>query len=57
VRYLQRLTTRAPALVAPVDLPAVPRSYLLTGAGRRELARLERRIPAAQAGAAPELLR
>lgn len=57
VRYLQRLTTRAPALVTSVDLPAVPRSYLLTGAGRRELARLERRIPTAQAGAAPQLLR
>jgi DNA-binding NarL/FixJ family response regulator len=57
VRYLQRLATRAPALVTSVDLPAVPRSYLLTGAGRRELARLERRIPAVQAGAAPQLLR
>jgi CheY-like chemotaxis protein len=57
VRYLQRLTTRAPALVATVDVPAVPRSYLLTAAGRRELARLERRIPGVQAGAAPQLLR
>jgi len=58
VRYLQRMTSRAPALVTPVDVPAVPRSYLLTGEGRRELARLERRIPAAaQAGVAPQLLR
>ena len=48
VRYVQRLTTRDPALVTPVDVPAVPRSYLLTSAGRRELARLERRIPEAR---------
>jgi DNA-binding NarL/FixJ family response regulator len=57
VRYLQRLTTRDPALVTPVDVPAMPRSYLLTSAGRRELARLERRIPTGHAGAAPQLLR
>lgn len=57
VRYIQRLTTCDPALVTPVDVPAVPRSYLLTSAGRRELARLERRIPATHAGAAPHLLR
>jgi hypothetical protein len=57
VRYLQRLTTRDPALVTPVDVPAVPRSYLLTSAGRRELARLERRLPTGHAGAAPQLLR
>ena len=57
VRYIQRLTTRDPALVTPVDVPAVPRSYLLTSAGRRELARLERRIPAGHAGAVPQLLR
>jgi len=57
VRYIQRLTTRDPALVTPVDVPAVPRSYLLTSAGRRELARLERRIPTGHAGAAPQMLR
>jgi len=57
VRYIQRLTTRDPALVTPVDVPAVPRSYLLTSAGRSELARLERRIPAGYAGAAPQMLR
>ena len=57
VRYVQRLTTRDPALVTPVDVPAVPRAYLLTSAGRRELARLERRIPAGHAGAVPQLLR
>jgi hypothetical protein len=57
VRYVQRLVTRQPALLAAVDVPAVPRAYLLTGAGRRELARLERRIPAAHNGAAPQMLR
>jgi len=57
VRYIQRLTTRDPALITPVDVPAVPRSYLLTSAGRSELARLERRIPAGYAGAAPQMLR
>ena len=56
-RYVQRLTARDPALVTPVDVPAVPRSYLLTSAGRSELARLERRIPAGYAGAAPQMLR
>ena len=56
-RYVQRLTARDPALVTPVDVPAVPRSYLLTSAGRRELARLERRIPAGHAGAVPQMLR
>jgi len=44
-RYIRRLTTRDPALVTEVDVPALPRTYLLTGAGRRELARLERRTP------------
>jgi len=57
VRYVQRLSTRDPALVTPVDVPAVPRAYLLTSAGRRELARLERRIPAGHAGAVPQMLR
>jgi CheY-like chemotaxis protein len=62
VRYIQRLTTREPALVTDVDVPAVPRSYLLTAAGRSELARLERRTPpetagAAAAGAVPPLVR
>ena len=56
VRYVQRLMTRQPALVAAVDVPAVPRAYLLTGAGRRELARLEQRIPA-HTGTSPQLLR
>ena len=56
-RYVQRLTARDPALVTPVDVPAVPRAYLLTSAGRRELARLERRIPAGRAGAVPQMLR
>ena len=56
-RYVQRLTARDPALVTPVDVPAVPRAYLLTSAGRSELARLERRIPAGYAGAAPQMLR
>ena len=45
-RYLQRLSTRHPALVAPVATGA-PRAYALTPAGRLELARLERRIPEA----------
>jgi len=57
VRYIQRLTARDPALVTPVDVPAVPRSYLLTNAGRRELVRLERGIPTGDAGVAPQLLR
>jgi CheY-like chemotaxis protein len=57
VRYVQRLMARQPALVTQVDVPAVPRAYLLTGAGRRELARLERRIPGAHTGAAPQVLR
>jgi DNA-binding NarL/FixJ family response regulator len=52
VRYIQRLTTRDPALITPVDVPAVPRSYLLTSAGRRELARLEQRISTGHAGTA-----
>ena len=56
-RYVQRLTARDPALVTPVDVPAVPRAYLLTSAGRRELARLERRIPAGRAGAVSQMLR
>jgi hypothetical protein len=56
-RYIQRLTTRDPALVTEVDVPPVPRSYLLTAAGRRELARLERRDPATAADAAPPALR
>jgi CheY-like chemotaxis protein len=57
VRYVQRLMTRHPALVTQIDVPRVPRAYLLTGAGRRELARLERRIPAAHAGAPPQTMR
>jgi DNA-binding NarL/FixJ family response regulator len=42
-RYVERLATCDPALVTEV----VPRTYLLTDAGRRELARLERRTPVA----------
>jgi DNA-binding NarL/FixJ family response regulator len=55
-RYLQRLSTRHPALVAPVATGA-RRAYALTPAGRVELARLERRIPGARehAHAAPPL--
>jgi len=57
VRYIQRLTTRDPALVAEIDVPAVPRSYLLTAAGRRELARLERRTPTVAADVEPPMVR
>jgi CheY-like chemotaxis protein len=46
-RYLQRLSTRHPALVAPVATGA-RRAYALTSAGRLELERLERRIPGAR---------
>jgi hypothetical protein len=49
-RFLQRLSTRHPPLVAPMGA-ATPRAYVLTGAGRLELARLERRIPEAGAHA------
>ena len=49
-RYLQRLSVRHPPLVAPVGSGA-PRAYVMTGAGRLELARLERRIPEAGAHA------
>jgi DNA-binding NarL/FixJ family response regulator len=49
-RFLQRLSTRHPPLVAPMDA-GTPRAYVLTGAGRLELARLERRIPEAGAHA------
>jgi DNA-binding NarL/FixJ family response regulator len=42
-RYLQRLSARHPPLVS-----GTPLSYVLTGAGRLELARLERRIPEAR---------
>ena len=55
VRYLQRLTAREPALVAPGGGEAAQRTYVLTGAGHRELVRLERRIPAAHA--APRAIR
>jgi DNA-binding NarL/FixJ family response regulator len=48
LRYLQRLAVRAPALVTPVEGLGAPNAYLLTSAGRRELARLERRIPGVQ---------
>jgi DNA-binding NarL/FixJ family response regulator len=57
VRYVQRLMARDPALVTAVDVPAVPHAYLLTSAGRAELARLERRIPAGHVGAAAQVLR
>ena len=46
VRYLQRLTARRPALVAPAIGPAPHRRHRLTTAGQREIERLERRIPA-----------
>jgi DNA-binding NarL/FixJ family response regulator len=46
VRYLQRLTARRPALVAPAIGPAPHRRYGVTVAGQREIERLERRIPA-----------
>jgi len=49
-RYLQRLSTRHPALVGPA-CAGMPRRYVLTGAGALELARLERRIPDAGAHA------
>lgn len=54
-RYIQRLTMRHPGLVTEV----APRSYALTGAGQRELERLERRNPEARGGhhAAPPLVR
>jgi DNA-binding NarL/FixJ family response regulator len=48
VRYLQRLASRCPALVAPVEGPGAGGAWLLTSAGQRELARLERRRPVAQ---------
>jgi two-component system invasion response regulator UvrY len=61
VRYLQRMALRQPALVAPTGgtTAAGAGAYVLTGAGRRELARLERRMPAAcgHAHAASQLLR
>jgi DNA-binding NarL/FixJ family response regulator len=46
VRYLQRLTARTPALVAPAIASTRLRRYSLTAAGAREIERLERRIPA-----------
>lgn len=46
-RYLQRLSARHPALVAPVAMGA-RRAYALTPAGRVELERLECRIPGAR---------
>jgi DNA-binding NarL/FixJ family response regulator len=57
-RYVQRMTMRHPALVAPARTQVAPRAYVLTGAGERELERLERRIPEADASlrAAPPLL-
>jgi DNA-binding NarL/FixJ family response regulator len=45
-RYLQRLSGRHPQLVAPAG-SGTERAYVMTAAGRLELARLERRIPAA----------
>jgi DNA-binding NarL/FixJ family response regulator len=52
VRYLQRLTARSPALVAPAIGRAPHRRYALTSAGLREIERLERRIPAHQSAQA-----
>jgi len=53
VRYLQRLAARRPALVACARPGARRRRYVLMPAGRREIDRLERRIPAHAAHAAP----
>jgi CheY-like chemotaxis protein len=53
-RYLQRLATRHPPLVAPIGV-GDHRAYVLTGAGRLELERLERRIPDARAHGTPPL--
>jgi DNA-binding NarL/FixJ family response regulator len=52
VRYLQRMTARRPALVAPAIGAVRHRRYGLTGAGLREIERLERRIPAHQSAQA-----
>jgi DNA-binding NarL/FixJ family response regulator len=46
VRYLQRLTSRRPPLVAQAPGSFAQRRYGLTPEGHREIARLERRIPA-----------
>jgi CheY-like chemotaxis protein len=58
-RCVQRMTTLQPALVAPARGQLSHRAYVLTGAGQRELARLERRIPEANGRhhAAPPLVR
>jgi len=53
VRYVQRLTARRPALVAATSFGPGSRPYALTAAGQLELARLERRVPAAQAAPQP----
>jgi len=53
-RYLQRLAARHPPLVAPIGV-GDRRAYVLTGAGRLELERLERRIPDARAHGTPPL--
>jgi CheY-like chemotaxis protein len=57
-RYVQRMTMREPALIAAARTQIAPRAYVITGAGRRELERLERRIPEAHASlhATPRLL-
>jgi DNA-binding NarL/FixJ family response regulator len=46
VRYLQRLSARRPALVAGTRPGSPCGRYVLMAAGRREIERLERRIPA-----------
>jgi two-component system, NarL family, response regulator LiaR len=57
-RYVARMTARQPALVVPIAGDSGPDAFLLTSAGERELQRLERRIPAAQAAlGTPQLLR
>jgi DNA-binding NarL/FixJ family response regulator len=53
-RHLQRLGTRHPPFVAPVG-PGARCAYALTGAGRLELERLERRTPEAHAHGTPPL--
>jgi CheY-like chemotaxis protein len=57
-RYLQKLSTRHPHLVTAVGAAAAATAYVITGAGHRELARLECRIPeaSARAHATPPLL-
>jgi DNA-binding NarL/FixJ family response regulator len=54
-RYVQRMTTRHPALVVPLAGSGAQDTFLLTSAGHTELHRLERRIPAERAQHAAQL--